>query len=112
MTTEKKEKNNKKTEKSIATSVKRIPATQIKEEGKVHILIYDSSKDDSAKITELETALEKIYFDEERFELISFDKTITPSGCFIMVLIYKELNEDCLPVIEDDEIIVGLDTEV
>ena len=56
---------------------------------KVSIITYDTSKDDSPEM--LEKILSKIHTDPDKYEILSFDKNITPVGSFVCVLIYKEL---------------------
>ncbi len=56
---------------------------------KVSIITYDTSKDDSPEM--LEKILSEIHTDPDKYEILSFDKNITPVGSFVCVLIYKEL---------------------
>ena len=96
---------------SSKVTVKRFPISEQREEGKVHILIYDSSRDDLEKLGDLEEALARVYFDSVKYEMVSLDKSVTPAGTFVAALIYKELSDDCLPLLEDDEITIGLDQD-
>ena len=56
--------------------------------GEVKIAIYDSAKDDSP--LGMEDILTKVSYDPEKYELVSMDKSITPAGNFVMVLVYKQ----------------------
>ncbi len=73
---------------------------------KVSIITYDTSKDESSEI--LEKTLSEIHTNPDRYEIISFDKSITPIGSFVCVLIYKELPDED-DVLESDDLDIVVD---
>lgn len=72
-------------------------------QSQVRIITYDTSKDESPEI--LEAILSKIHSEPDKFEIISFDKSITQIGSFVCVLIYKELPDET-ELVDDFEIVV------
>lgn len=86
----------------LAAKIKNLPKKSLGKTAKavtpVKIVLYDSSKDDDA--AEIELVLTNAATYPNKYEIMSMDKTITPIGSFVIVVIYKEMEPESL---EDDE---------
>lgn len=71
-----------------------------KKDVRVHIEVYDSSRDENAGV--LEKVMTQIESEPNNYELVSLDKSITPTGAFVCVVIYKEYPNGILDIMQDD----------